>query len=71
MKRFTMLRNRFRNPPRRWRIFAISLALAIPGALVRGIAALFVGRPVLCMLMGLLVGAVSGVLLEANPPSSQ
>jgi hypothetical protein len=60
---------RFRNPRRPWRIAAASCAYAIPGALAGGMAAMILGRALVCALLGLALGAVCGAWLESHTSS--
>jgi hypothetical protein len=54
----------WRNPSRKWRVLAVAVVLAIPGALVGELASLLVALP--GGVVGCLAGALIGAVLEAN-----
>jgi hypothetical protein len=56
----------FRNPKRQWRLLAAACAYAMPGALAGGIISVFMGRPMVCDLIGLIVGGLCGAWFETH-----
>ncbi|MGE3807072.1 MAG: hypothetical protein AB7K24_20605 [Gemmataceae bacterium] len=58
-----------RNPPAYARMAIVASVLAVPGMLGGAMAALFLGTFPVCIVVGGLLGALSGVLLEGWPRS--
>lgn len=56
-----------RNPPAHARMTIVACVLAVPGMLGGAMAALFLGAFPVCIVVGGLLGALSGVLLEGWP----
>jgi len=54
----------FRNPSRPWRIFFVACFFAAPGCLAGALLSLGLGRPVFLLLLGTMLGALSGALIE-------
>jgi hypothetical protein len=65
-----MMARRFgwRNPTRRWRVLLVAGVLAVPGGLSGAMVSLFLGWPVACTVVGTLLGATLGGLMEATDP---
>ncbi|MGE3808895.1 MAG: hypothetical protein AB7K24_29885 [Gemmataceae bacterium] len=58
-----------RNPPAYARMAIVACVLSVPGLLGGSMAALFLGAFPICIVVGGLLGALSGVLLEGWPRS--
>jgi hypothetical protein len=59
----------FRNPRRWFRVLAAAFACAMPGILAGGIVSVFFGRPTVCFLLGLAIGALCGAWFEGHSSS--
>lgn len=57
---------KFRNPSLGWRVFVTAMAFALPGVLLGLLLSLLVGQPTLCLIVGRLVGAVAGAVIESS-----
>ncbi len=59
-------RFKFRNPPFKVRVLVVASFFALPGTLAGMLASLWLGRFVLCAIVGLTVGMLTGAALEAG-----